>query len=95
MLILTRRIQEAIIINDNVSVTVLSVSGNQVRLGIDAPREVEVHREEIYHQVKAGTYDKTKKKPPITPSSHNTSSKPVITRKKVYDVKDGEIDGNK
>jgi carbon storage regulator len=53
MLILTRRVQEALIINDNVTITVLSVKGNQVRLGIDAPRDVEVHREEIYHRVKA------------------------------------------
>lgn len=54
MLILTRRVQEAIMIGDNVTVTVLSVKGNQVRLGIDAPKDVEVHREEIYHRVKAG-----------------------------------------
>ncbi len=51
MLILTRRVQEALCINDNITVTVLSVKGNQVRLGIEAPRDVEVHREEIYHQV--------------------------------------------
>ncbi len=51
MLILTRRVQEALCINDDITVTVLSVKGNQVRLGIEAPREVEVHREEIYHQV--------------------------------------------
>ncbi len=51
MLILVRKIQEAIIINDNVSVRVLSVQGNQVRLGIEAPREIEVHREEIYHTI--------------------------------------------
>lgn len=54
MLILTRRVQEALMIGDNVTVTVLSIKGNQVRLGIDAPRDVEVHREEIYHRVKAG-----------------------------------------
>ena len=51
MLILTRRVQEALMIGDDVTVTVLSVKGNQVRLGIDAPRDVEVHREEIYHRV--------------------------------------------
>lgn len=58
MLILTRRVQEALIINDNVTITVLSVKGNQVRLGIDAPRDVEVHREEIYHRVKAAKNSK-------------------------------------
>lgn len=52
MLILTRRVQEALMIGDDVTVTVLSVKGNQVRLGINAPRDVEVHREEIYHRVK-------------------------------------------
>ena len=54
MLILTRRVQEAIMIGDDVTVTVLSVKGQQVRLGIDAPREIEVHREEIFHRVKNG-----------------------------------------
>lgn len=51
MLILTRKVQEAIIINDNISVRILSIAGSQVRLGIEAPREVEVHREEIYHTI--------------------------------------------
>ena len=52
MLILTRRVQEAIVIADNVTITVLSIKGNQVRLGIEAPRDVDVHREEIYRRVK-------------------------------------------
>ncbi len=58
MLVLTRRIQESIMIGDDVTVTVLSVKGNQVRLGIDAPKEVEVHREEIYHRAKSGKGNK-------------------------------------
>ena len=53
MLILTRRIQEAIMIGDDVTLTILSVRGNQVRIGIDAPKNVEVHREEIYHIARA------------------------------------------
>jgi len=53
MLNLKRKIQEAIIINDNVSIRVLSIQGNQVRLGIDAPREIAVHREEIYHLIQS------------------------------------------
>ena len=51
MLILTRRISESVIIGDNVKVTVLGVKGNQVRLGVDAPKSVSVHREEIYQRI--------------------------------------------
>ena len=51
MLILTRRIGESIVIGKNVKVTVLSIKGNQVRLGIDAPRTISVHREEIYQRI--------------------------------------------
>ena len=52
MLILTRRISESIIIGDDVKLTVLGVKGNQVRIGIDAPKDVSVHREEIYNRIK-------------------------------------------
>lgn len=51
MLILTRRVGESLIIGDDVNITVLGVKGNQVRLGVDAPKEVSVHREEIYQRI--------------------------------------------
>ncbi len=55
MLILTRRVSEAIVIGDAVTVTVLGVKGNQVRLGIDGPTTISVHREEVAERIKAGT----------------------------------------
>jgi carbon storage regulator len=55
MLILTRRVGESVVIGEDVTVTVLGVKGNQVRIGINAPKHVAVHREEIFERIKNGT----------------------------------------
>lgn len=59
MLILTRRVGETVMVGDEVTVTVLGVKGNQVRLGINAPKHVAVHREEIYERIKHEGPDKS------------------------------------
>jgi len=52
MLILTRRVGETLVIGDDVTVTVLAIKGNQIRIGVNAPKDVSVHREEIYERIK-------------------------------------------
>ncbi|PVX38819.1 carbon storage regulator CsrA [Pasteurella langaaensis DSM 22999] len=52
MLILTRKVGESLLIGDDISITVLSVRGNQVKIGVNAPKDVSVHREEIYQRIK-------------------------------------------
>jgi len=63
MLILTRRVGETVVIGNDVTVTVLGVKGNQVRLGVNAPREVAVHREEIYERIKREQADGDNRQP--------------------------------
>jgi len=57
MLILTRRVGETVMIGNDVTVTVLGVKGNQVRIGVNAPRDVAVHREEIFERIKREEQD--------------------------------------
>ena len=52
MLILTRKVGESVLIGNDISITILSARGNQVKLGVEAPKEVSVHREEIYQRIK-------------------------------------------
>jgi len=52
MLILTRKVDETLIVGHEVSVTILGVKGNQVRIGVNAPKEISVHREEVYNRIK-------------------------------------------
>lgn len=65
MLILTRRVGETVMIGDEVTVTILGVKGNQVRVGINAPRSVGVHREEIYERI---LRERQREKPPAEPN---------------------------
>jgi carbon storage regulator len=66
MLILTRRVGETVMIGDEVTITVLGVKGNQVRVGINAPKSVAVHREEIYERIKREQQGETGDKPTHT-----------------------------
>ena len=59
MLILTRKIGESLMIGDDIKIAVLSIKGNQVRIGVRAPKEVAVHREEVYYRIKKESSDES------------------------------------
>ena len=63
MLILTRKDNESLFIGDEIEITVLGVKGNQVRIGINAPKDIDVHREEIYLRIDTQKYSNTSRKP--------------------------------
>jgi carbon storage regulator len=87
MLILTRRVGETIVIGDDVIVTVLGIKGNQVRIGINAPKDVSVHREEIYQRIQQEK-NTTPKQEEVAPVAA-----PVVKKKREPKADKGE--GNK
>jgi|SRR3990167_1688784 len=104
MLILTRRVGETIIIGDDIVVTVLGIKGNQVRIGINAPSNVSVHREEIYQRIQQEKNAPSKPtepvaaQAPIAPSvSTNASSSVTIKKKREIKIDKNNDDnhGNK
>ena len=85
MLILTRRIGEKLIVGGNVTITVLGIKGNQIRMGIDAPPEIKVYREEIYQKIQA------ERKPPTLVDRKMS----VVKDRKMSVVKDSKTSVSK
>ena len=82
MLILTRRVGETIVIGDDVIVTVLGIKGNQVRIGINAPKTVTVHREEIYQRIQQEKNTAQKQEEAAAPAVATTTATTTTVRKK-------------
>jgi carbon storage regulator len=84
MLVLTRKKNESIVINDVIRVTVVDIRGDKVRLGIEAPRDIEVHRQEVYELIhgKLGAKNEEQEKEPSEPerSTESASSDPAPPR---------------
>ena len=74
MLILTRRVGESLMIGDEINVTILGVKGNQVRIGVNAPRNVAVHREEIYQRIQKERSDEATNSEAVTVPQHPETS---------------------
>jgi carbon storage regulator len=91
MLILTRRVGETIVIGDDVIVTVLGIKGNQVRIGINAPKDVSVHREEIYQRIQQEK-NTTPKQEEVAPVAAAT---PAVSVRKKREPKTDKGEGNK
>jgi carbon storage regulator len=94
MLILTRRVGETIVIGDDVVVTVLGIKGNQVRIGINAPKDVSVHREEIYQRIQQEKNTTPVKQEEEVAATATTATTTTVVKKK-REPKIDKSDGNK
>ena len=74
MLVLTRKQNESIVINDVIKVTVVEIRGDKVRLGIDAPREIDVHRQEVYEQIHGKRPEQTREETHASPGASGSTS---------------------
>jgi carbon storage regulator len=90
MLILTRRVGETIVIGDDVIVTVLGIKGNQVRIGINAPKDVSVHREEIYQRIQQEKNTTPVAKPVEAAPAAAPTSTTVVRKKRETKTDKGE-----